>query len=82
MTTEEYLKLSSSDQMRYRLSLPDEQRKELHRNAMWYLFKQKFSATQDEVMELCEETKKKYNCSSECAAKLVELTLQLMTLQG
>ena len=79
MTTEEYLKLSSSDQMRYRLSLPDEQRKELHRKAMWYLFKQKFSATQDEVMELCEETKKKYSCSSECAAKLVELTLLMMS---
>lgn len=80
MTIEEYMKMSSSEQLSYRLSLSNEQRDELQKNVLRYLFKQNFTATQDEVLDLCEETKKKHNCSSECAAKLVGLTLQKMLL--
>ena len=80
MTIEEYMKMSSSEQLSYRLSLSNEQRDELQKSAMRYLFKQNFTETQDEILELCEETKQKHKCSSECAAKLVGLTLQKMLL--
>ena len=63
MTIEEYMKMSSSEQLSYRLSLSNEQRDELQKSAMRYLFKQNFTETQDEILELCEDTKQKHKCS-------------------
>lgn len=80
MKIEEYMKLSNREQAEYLSTLSHEQKRQLIDDLRRYNFKQTFTATMDDILALCEETKEKYHCSSECAAQLVGMALQKMQL--